>query len=84
MARYSEELPIIGTFDTVSLILLNFLSMPQKWLRMAYDANEWQTLHNMASVGPVYRIAISGDQLWSKISNIKLLVHSESELRYIG
>jgi len=43
----------MATFDTGNPILINYVIMRQKWLRMAYDANEWQTLHNMIPNGPV-------------------------------
>jgi len=43
----------MATFDTTESILINFVNVRLKWIRMSYDVNEWQTLHNAISNGPV-------------------------------
>jgi len=41
-----EVCPFMATFDIAWLILVIFAKVCLKCLRMALDANEWQTLHN--------------------------------------
>jgi len=41
--------PIIVTFDTVQQVLINSAKVCQNWLRMVYDDNERQAVHNTAS-----------------------------------
>jgi len=84
MSCYSEIWPIMATFDTAWSILINFIKVCLKWLRMSYDANEWQTLHNMASNGPVWPVLVIDDQFWSRISSMNEIVHLKAELRNLG
>jgi len=58
--------------------------MRQKWLRMAYDDNGWQTLHNIAFYDSIRSVMVNGDNLWSRISSMMELVHIKSELRNLG
>jgi len=57
----------MATFETAYLILVNFKEYSLNWLRMTFDAKEWQTLLNAASNGPVWPHLVNGDHIWSRI-----------------
>jgi len=50
----NEVCLFIATFDAAQLIRVNFEELSLNWLRMSFDAKEWQTLHNTACNGPVW------------------------------
>jgi len=57
----------MATFDAAQLILDNFVELSLNWLLMSFDAQEWQTLHNMATNDPVWPHSVMGDHMWSRI-----------------
>jgi len=71
-------------FDTAELILANLVELSLKWIRMCFDATEWQTLRNTASRGPVWPPLESGDHIRSRIWSMNDLVNKESEVRNLG
>jgi len=84
MSCQSELWQTVATFNTAYPILTNFRQVRLKRLRITYDASEWYILHYMASTGPVWRVVGNGDQLWSRVSCLNVLVHFKEESRELG
>jgi len=53
----------MATFDAGQFILVNFEELSLNWLRMSFDAKEWQTVHNTTFNCPVWPHLVNGDQV---------------------
>jgi len=56
----------MATFHAAQLIPVNFEELSVNWLRMSFDAKEWQTLHNTACNIPAWHL-VNGDHVSSTI-----------------
>jgi len=84
MSCSSEVCPFMATFHAAQLILFNFEELSPYWLSYVFRRQDFQTLRNTASNGPVLPHLVNGNHVCCKIWGMDNLIHIEADVRNLG